>query len=216
MKLTSIAAAILAASLCSGANAGIVFTFTENGANVVMNSSGTIDTSLLVLQQSVSGWGGTGVEQNGNHDIMGGTSVGAVNMSFGFHAGTNFSAWSSANGPWAQSSFNTTVNSGHKGFTTYIRANGGGPQLPGLGIEREDLEGTLWSPDQTWTFLNSSFASLQMFAGTYTVTDAQTGEFITFQIGAANHVPEPDAAALVGLALVGAYAARRAKARKTA
>ncbi|WP_457394469.1 hypothetical protein [Roseateles sp. P5_E1] len=213
MKLASFAAAILTASLCSLANAGIVFTFTESGANVVMNSSGTIDTSKLVLQQGVSGWGGTGIEENGNHDIMGGTAVGGVNMSFGFHAGTAFSAWSAANGPWAQSSFNTTVDAGHKGFTTYVRPVS--TQLPGIGIEREDLEGTFWSPDQAWTFHNASFASLQMFAGTYTVTDAQTGEFITFQIGAAgNQLPEPDAAALVGLALLGAYAARRAKAKK--
>ena len=214
MKFAPIAAAVLAASLCSFANAGIVFTFTESGANVLMNSSGTIDTSKLVLQQSVSGWGGAGVEQNGNHDIMGGTTVGAVNMSFGFHAGTDFSAWSAANGPWAASNFSTTVDSGHKGFTTYIRITG--PQLPGLGIEREDLDGTNWSPDQDWTFHNASFASLHMFAGTYTVTDAQTGEFITFQIGEAAQLPEPDAAGLVGLALIGAYVARRAKARKTA
>lgn len=210
MKLAFIAAATLAASLCSVANAGIVFTFTESGANVVMNSSGTIDTSKLVLQQVVNGWGGTGVEENGIHDIMGGTTVGDVNMSFGFHAGTDFSPWASANGPWAADNFNTTINSGTKGFTTYIRGSNGA-QVPGLGIEREDLDGVLWSPDQNWTFLNASFASLQMFAGTYTVTDAQTGEFITFQIGAGNELPEPGAAALVGLALLGAYAARRAK-----
>lgn len=211
MKLASIAAAVLAASLCSVANAGIVFTFTESGANVVMNSSGTIDTAGLVLQPTVSTWGSAGIEENGNHDIMGGTTVGAVNMSFGFHVGTDFSEWVSANGPWSGSHFNTTVNSGTKGFTTYVRGLSGA-QIPGLGIEREDLDGTFWSPDQNWTFLNSSFASLQMHAGTYTVTDEVSGEFITFQIGG-NQLPEPDAAALVGLALVGAYAARR-KAKK--
>ncbi len=212
MKLASIAAATLAASLCSVANAGIVFTFTESGANVVMNSSGTIDTAGLVLQQTVSSWGGAGVEENGKHDIMGGTTVGSVNMSFGFHTGTDFAEWVSADGPWSASSFSTTVDSGSKAFATYVWGIGG--QLPGLGIAREDLDGTFWSPDQNWTFHNASFASLQMHAGSYTVTDEQTGEFITFQIGGSNQVPEPDAAALVGLALVGAYAARRAKAKK--
>ena len=212
MKLASFAAAILAASLCSLANAGIVFTFSESGANVVMNSSGTIDTSKLVLQQSVFGWGGTGIEENGNHDIMGGTNVGGIDMSFGFNTGTDYSPWASANGPWAANNFSTTIDSGTKAFTTYVRGPSGA-QVPGLGIERADLDGVLWSPDQNWTFLNASFASLQMFAGTYTVTDAQTGEFITFQIGAGNQLPEPDAAALVGLALLGAFAARRAKSK---
>jgi len=214
MKITfPFAAAALAASLSTAANAGIVFKFTESDGNVVMNSSGTIDTSKLVLMPRVFMWGGTGVEENGNHDIMGGASVGEINMSFGFHDGTDYSPWASANGPWSASSFGTTVNSGHKAFTTYV-GSPSGAQIPGLGIGREDLQGWLWSPDQNWTFRSASFASMRMAVGTYTVTDAQTGEFITFQIGAGNQLPEPDAAALVGLALVGACAARRAKTRK--
>jgi len=211
-KIAVLSALALAASLCGSAHAGIVFKFLEDGGDVVMTSSGTIDTSKLVLMESVYGWGGVGIEENGNHDIIGGTTVGAVNMSFRFHDGTNFTAWSSLTGPWATSNFSATVDAGQKGFTTYVRDDAN-RQVPGLGIERQDLVGSLWSPDQEWTFSGASFASLQMFAGTYTVTDAQTGEFITFQIGEpGNQLPEPGVLGLAGLALLGAGAARRRKA----
>ena len=41
----------------------------------------------------------------------------------------------------------------------------------------------LWTPDQSWINLNSSFASLGMVLGIYTIADALTGESITIQIG---------------------------------
>jgi hypothetical protein len=207
-----LAGSVLLAAISLPSHAGIIFKFTESGANVVMTSSGIIDTTKLVLQQGVSSWFGTGIEQNGNHDIMGGTAVGQVNVSFGFHAGTNFSQWASANGPWASNYFSAIVNSGQKGFTTYIRANGMGPQLPGLGVELSDIVNGFWSPDQMWTFANHSFASLNMFSGSYAVKDAVTGESITFQIGElSNDVPVSSTLLLAVVGLAGLGLSRRKK-----
>jgi hypothetical protein len=202
------AGSALLAIVSAPAHAGIIFTFTEVGANVVMNSSGAIDTTKLVLQPSFSGWGGTGIEENGNHDIMGGTDVGDVDVSFGFHAGTDFSPWASANGPWAASDFSAIVDNGVKGFTTYIWDV---VQVPGLGVESVDIVNGLWSPDQNWTIPNKSFASLSMFTGTYTVTDVVTSEFISIQVGP-SQVPEPATMLLTALGLVGLGFARRKQA----
>ena len=181
----------------SSARADAVFTFLELGPNVTMTSSGTVNTANL-LPAVVQGWGGTGIEQNGSTDIMGGTQVGQVDVSFGFHPGTDFSAWRNAPGPWSQTSLSWLVTAGSEGFATYVR-DPSGPQLPGLGVERADIVGGLWTPDQSWINLGHSFATLQMNPGTYTVSDAVTHESITFQIGPSAPVPGP----IVGAGLPG-------------
>ena len=71
----------------SSARADAIFTFLEVGPNVTMTSSGTVNTANL-LSAAAQGWGGVGIEQNGNTDIMGSTGAGAVEVSFGFHPGT--------------------------------------------------------------------------------------------------------------------------------
>ena len=113
-------------------------------------------------------------------------------------------------GPWASGYFNTIVNSGQKGFTTYVWENN--RQVPGLGVEMSDIVNGLWSPDQVWTFANKSFASLNMFRGTYTVSDAVTGESITFQIGESrNEVPVSSTLLLAAFGLAGLGLTRRKK-----
>lgn len=208
-KILKAALAGLVLSVSGIANAGLVFKFEEVGGDVTMTSSGSIDTSGLVLG-ATSGWGGTGIEENGNHDIFGGTSFGAINQSFGFNDGTDYSQWASATGPWTQGFFSFSIASGTKSFTTYLRDQGQGPQLPGLGIVSSDLDGTVWTADQNWLASAKTFASLGMIAGTYTVTDAISSEFITIQIGNSVSVPEPTTLAIFALGIFG-LASRRSK-----
>jgi len=180
----------------TAAHADITFHFMEVEDDVVMESSGTFDTTGLPMVGPF-GWGGTGIEENGNHDIMGGTAFGSIDMSFAFNKGTDFSQWASANGPWTASNFDPVVSSGSKSFTTYVRDPDSGIQIPGLGIVRSDLDGSLWSPDQNWIWENESLASLNMIPGTYSVSDSVTGETITFLIGP---IPTPASIGVIGLA----------------
>ena len=71
-----------------------------------------------------------------------------------------------------------------------------------------DIVNDLWTPDNNWLISGQSFASLNMFEGTYAVSDALTGETITIQIGAVA-VPEPGILALFGIGLLGMAAVGR-------
>jgi hypothetical protein len=51
------------------------------------------------------------------------------------------------------------------------------------------LNGSVWTPDQNWIATGQTLASIGLNPGTYTVTDAVSGESITYQIG--QPVPEP-------------------------
>jgi hypothetical protein len=193
MKYTLIAALITFGSLAGGANAGVTFTFEEVGGNVVMTSSGSIDT-LGLVSAPLMGWGSVGIYNSGAMTVMGATTgeTSELDLAFAFNSGTDFSAWMP--GPALNSSFYIfTVTAGSKQFATY---SGGAPHLPGLGIVSNDLVGSVWTPDQTWTANGTTFASIGLNPGTYTVSDAVSGESITYQIGP---VPEPTSALLVGL-----------------
>jgi len=183
------------------ARAGLIFTFEEVGSDVIMTSSGSIDTAGLV-STSFADWGGTGVYTDGTIGLIGGTDAGGINTSYAFHAGTDFTPWTTGN-PWNASFFAFSFV-GTKGFATFVNAVGGGYD-PGLAINTSDLVGSVWTPDQDWTAAGETFASIGLNPGTYTVTDNVSGEFITFQIGAA---PEPATLALLGLGTL-AFGIRR-------
>jgi len=205
--MMKIGVGVLAMGFANVATADILFDFAEVGNDVVMTSSGTFDTTGLLSVGPFS-WGGTGI-QDTPHDIMGGTAQGSsqVDMGFGFNDGTDYSQWSSSGGnPWSGSDFSPTVtNGGTHGFATYAR-DGGGGIIPGLGVERADMNGALWSPDQNWIWTNRTLASLNLNVGTYSVSDINTGETITFRIG---EIPAPGALTLLGLGGIAATRRRR-------
>jgi hypothetical protein len=184
--------AVCIVALSGQANGSISFTFAEIGGTVTMTSSGTLDTTKLLPSVLSDGWGGTGIENNGpgDIDIMGGTSFGSINAQFGFNPGTNSSAITNPGGPFTFSHFAVASITGSTSFTTYSGFSGPFRQ-PGIGVRASDIVGGLWTPNQNWTYSpGTTFASLGLNVGTYSVSDILTGETITIQVGAAGAVPE--------------------------
>ncbi|WP_299072658.1 hypothetical protein [uncultured Paraglaciecola sp.] len=199
----------LLSAVSFNAVAGIVFSFTESGGNVIMQSSGVLDTTSLISQTSAS-WGGIGTETNNapESDIMGDTTMGSLDLAFGFSAGTDLSPWIGdmftllfPSIPW--------VSSGTTQFATYYLETGG-IRTPGIGLAQEDLINGLWTPDVSW-IAAASFASIGLTVGDYTITDAQTGEFISIQIGEPISVAAPSVVVLLGLGVLGIVISRKFK-----
>jgi hypothetical protein len=202
-------ALVLAAST---SQANIIFEFDEVGGTVVMTSSGTLDTTKLVSVSRVDGWGGTGTEDNPTAiDIMGGTSFGAIDTQFEFHAGTDVSAITNPGGPFSDSNFDVFSITGSRSFTTYSGFIGA-VQQPGIAMISTDIDAGLWTPDQDWTYNpGDTFASLHLTIGTYAVSDVETGETITIRVVGPAAVPEPGTLALLALGFAGFGFSRRRK-----
>lgn len=201
-----IAAAVFLSA--SSANASVLFKFEQVGNDVTMTSSGTLDTSKLIGGDRGT-WGGTGIEDNddGQTDIMGGTSFGQVDLAFAFSNGTDQSAWLNPGGPFDMDYFAWNVDSGSHSFTTYHIP--GGVRNAGIGIVRADMVGDMWTPDQNWTASGVTLAGIGLVEGTFAVSDASTGETITIMVGdGMSAVPLPATLTLL-LAGIGGFAALR-------
>jgi hypothetical protein len=184
-----------------------------------MTSSGTLDTSKLVLATGfppyTGGWAGTGVEEYNDFDIMGSGSFSAANpvgqKRFGFNTGTDISDIANPGGPFSDSSYNPdwSVTSGNKSFVTF-RGYKSSVLYAGIQVFADDMNGALWTPDQTWTNTGGSFASLGLNVGSYSVSDAVTGETITIEVAGGGAVPDGGTTlVLLGGALTGLGALRR-------
>ncbi|NRA30681.1 MAG: hypothetical protein HRU11_10520 [Parvularculaceae bacterium] len=211
--LASIAAvATLAAPTI--ANAGLLFKFTEEGGDVVMRASGSIDTSGLA-SVTTCGWGGVGIETNDDDetDIMGNDlTSGFIDTCFVVNPGTDQSAWLNPGGPFSADTddffSDWSVSGDDKPFATYA-FDSGFLRRAGLAVDSTDIEGGIWSISQTWVEDSTDFIALGLIAGTYTVTDAVSGEFLTIMVG--DPVPIPAAAPLMlaGMAAFGLRKKRR-------
>jgi hypothetical protein len=211
-------AGVLVGLMVSGASANVIFTFTEVGDDVVMTSSGSLDTSKLVSANWYSGapngswasggWVGTGVQSDDDgYDIMGsGNFVDNRNgpqKRFRFSTGTDISAIANPGGPFSDASFDWVVT-GTKSFVTYGGYASSVFQA-GIQVVATDIDvNGFWTPDQTWENTGGSFASLGLNVGSYSVSDKVTGETITIQVAS---VPDGGLTALLlglsSLALAG-------------
>lgn len=190
MKCLAIAAraGLLATALlgAAAAQAQLYFHFEETtGGDVTMTASGSIDTNDLTPVDPAL-WADIGIEENGQSDIMGDTASGSTDAYFGFSPGTDFTSWASPTGPFGSSNFNWS-STATRSFHLYTLEEG--VRRPGLGVVQADLVDGVWTPDATWTQTAVTFATLNMFPGTYTVTDAVSGAFITIQVG--GEIPAP-------------------------
>jgi hypothetical protein len=197
------------------AQANITFTFTESGGNVLMQSSGVLDTGNLVSRATNGAtWNGAGV-QNGSglvpFDAMGDGTLGGFDSAYVFNTGTDTSAW--FGNMFTSDNFSWSTTGGTTQFATY--AYDGTNFNPGIMISSADKIGNFWTPNVSWSTAGT-FASLGLTAGTYRITDSFGAESITIQIGTpatVAAVPEPETYAMFlgGLGLMG-FAARRKKA----
>jgi len=96
----------------SQASAGLLFHFTEEGDDVKMTASGSIDTTGLVAStncEPACEWWGVGYYPEGDNYLMGRQHDPVTEAAFGFNTGTSLSPWDTTNGPFTGYDFTSFV-----------------------------------------------------------------------------------------------------------
>ena len=208
MFITVMLTALIAAPQAS---AGLLFHFTEEGEDVKMTASGSIDTSGLVASVDCNPgceWFGTGFFDLGGSYLMGRHHIPTNEASFGFNTGTDLSPWQ-AGGPFTLNStshFSVYEDDG-KTFSTVSVTEGGAAWDIGLAVNADDLADDIWKTSQSWLAEDHTFETLGLIEGIYTITDAVSGESMTIQVGVS--VPEPATLGLLSIGLMGLAGIRR-------
>ena len=210
-RMFSIAVVLAALFTAPQASAGILFLFTEEGDDVKMTASGSIDTSGLVATTYCGGycvWDLVGFYSYGDVYMMGRDLHPVTQVAFGFNTGSSLEPWDSTNGPFTKDNWDFEIleNDG-KAFATFTVLASGLPAA-GLAIDFDDLDDGIWKTSQSWLAENHTFETLGLLEGTYTITDAVSGEFMTIQVGGIS-VPEPSTLGLLSIGLMGLLGVRR-------
>jgi len=182
----------LAVMSASQTQAGLIFTITESGGDVVVNMSGNINLS------ATSGFATTGT---GPQAIR--PSGGNIGISVGLTDIYNINESSSGVSPW------TPFGGG--GFNSMTSSSGNALVLfdVGLGVPTGYISGNPLSA--TGTFVGASFASLGITPGSYTTTFDGAGDVLETDFVTINAVPEPSSVMMVAIAGIGLLQKRRRK-----
>ena len=192
------AAILLLAAAPGRARAAFILRLTQSGGNVVVNGSGSFNTTALTLFDSSSP--GSGYIQTGYAYLIAGPAT---------SAGSDFDSYNGGGltGPTAFGTGNNfSASSGTGGFAG-IQAGSGSPILY---VPQGYTSGTLFTDSSTFT--GQTFTTLGFTPGTYTYTWGSVANGTFDSLTVTSVAPEPSTWALlgVGAGLLGLILRRRA------
>ena len=188
------AAILLLIAAPGRAHAGFLLAISQTGGNVVVNGSGTINTTALTL---VSNPGQVGPQINSPYAVLVAGSQASTTQYGGLTGPANFGGSGGSNNVSAGSATGTLV--GILGAASY------------LDLSQNYVSGSTISDSATFT--NATFASLGFTPGTYTYTWGTGANADSLTVTSA---PEPSTWALLGLGAAALGLTLRGQRRRTA